>query len=110
MLTMSSRLRRSIKPYKKAVMRSLGQQQDELTVISFPKSGRTWLQVMLGQGVVPRDYHPLADALTEEQLREKLSKTKMLKNQPLAVFDCHKSAGLPLKTTWPPSSPGPGPI
>jgi hypothetical protein len=49
MLTMSSRLRRSIKPYKKAVMRSLGQQQDELTVISFPKSGRTWLQVMLGE-------------------------------------------------------------
>ena len=46
---MSSRLRRSIKPYKKALMRSLGQQQDELTVISFPKSGRTWLQVMLGE-------------------------------------------------------------
>ena len=46
---MSSRLRRSIKPYKKALMRSLGRQQEELTVISYPKSGRTWLHVMLGE-------------------------------------------------------------
>ena len=27
----------------------MGRQQEELTVISFPKSGRTWLQVMLGE-------------------------------------------------------------
>ena len=46
---MSSNLRRSIKLYKKAIMRSLGWQLDELTVISFPKSGRTWLQLMLGE-------------------------------------------------------------
>lgn len=46
---MSSSLRSSLKPYKKALMRSLGRQQEELTVISFPKSGRTWLQVMLGE-------------------------------------------------------------
>jgi len=46
---MPSSLRRSIKPYRKALMRSLGRQHEELTVISFPKSGRTWLQVMLGE-------------------------------------------------------------
>jgi tryptophan halogenase len=49
----------------------------------------SWLQVMLGQGIMPRDYHPLADALSEEQLRDKLSKTKMLKNQPLAKMPGH---------------------
>lgn len=46
---MSRSIRRSIKSYKKAVLRSLGLQKEELTVISFPKSGRTWLQVMLGE-------------------------------------------------------------
>jgi hypothetical protein len=46
---MAGSLRRSIKPYKKALMRSLGRQGEELTVVSFPKSGRTWLQVMLGE-------------------------------------------------------------
>ena len=49
MLKMSNSMRRSLKPYKKAVLRSLGLQKQELTVISFPKSGRTWLQVMLGE-------------------------------------------------------------
>ena len=29
-----------------------------------------WTQVMLGQGVVPRAWHPLADALTRDQLAE----------------------------------------
>ncbi|HEU0097311.1 MAG TPA: tryptophan halogenase family protein [Allosphingosinicella sp.] len=29
-----------------------------------------WLQVMLGQGVVPEGYHPLADQLSEDQLAE----------------------------------------
>jgi len=62
-----------------------GLQQDQLDIFLEP----SWLQVMLGQGVVPRDYHPLADALTEEQLREKLSKTKMLKSQPLAKMPGH---------------------
>ena len=49
----------------------------------------SWLQVMLGQGIMPRDYHPLADALSDEQLRDKLAQTKMLKNQPLAKMPSH---------------------
>ena len=28
-----------------------------------------WLQVMLGQGIVPESYHPIADAITADQLR-----------------------------------------
>ncbi|MGD2056198.1 MAG: sulfotransferase domain-containing protein [Gammaproteobacteria bacterium] len=46
---MSSRLRRSLKPVKKSIRRTLGIQKPEVTVISFPKSGRTWLQLMLGE-------------------------------------------------------------
>jgi hypothetical protein len=46
---MAGSLRRSIKPYLKSLKRSLGLQGAELTFVSFPKSGRTWLQVMLGE-------------------------------------------------------------
>lgn len=31
-----------------------------------------WLQVLVGQGVMPADYHPLADSLTDSQLYEYL--------------------------------------
>jgi len=46
---MSSRLRRSLKSAKRRAQHALGIGRDEVTVISFPKSGRTWLQVMLGE-------------------------------------------------------------
>ena len=35
-----------------------------------------WLQVMLGQGIVPAAYHPLADAISAEQLAEFLTLAK----------------------------------
>lgn len=49
----------------------------------------SWLQVMLGQGVMPSDYHPLADTLTEEQLLDKLAKTKETKMQPMSQIPDH---------------------
>ncbi len=49
----------------------------------------SWLQVMLGQGIMPEDYHPLADALTDEQLREKLENTKKTKLQPMSKIPSH---------------------
>jgi tryptophan halogenase len=59
--------------------------QDQLDI--FLES--SWLQVMLGQGVMPRDYHPIADSLSDEQLREKLANTRKLKREPLSKLPSH---------------------
>lgn len=37
-----------------------------------------WQQVMLGQGATPKQYHPLADNLTDQQLTEMLANLKVL--------------------------------
>jgi tryptophan halogenase len=49
----------------------------------------SWLQVMLGQGIMPRDYHPLADRLTDEQLADKLAMTRKTKMQPMDQIPAH---------------------
>jgi tryptophan halogenase len=59
--------------------------QDQLDIFLEP----SWLQVMLGQGVMPQDYHPLANVLTDEQLRDKLNTTLKTKQQPLAQIPAH---------------------
>jgi tryptophan halogenase len=59
--------------------------QDHLDVFLEP----SWLQVMLGQGIVPRDYHPIADSLSDNQLQEKLANMKKLKMEPLPKIPSH---------------------
>ncbi len=49
----------------------------------------SWLQVMLGQGIMPQDYHPLADTLSDEQLEDKLLKTRQTKRQPMDQIPSH---------------------
>jgi tryptophan halogenase len=49
----------------------------------------SWLQVMVGQGIMPRDYHPIADTLTDAQLADKLEKTRQTKMQPLDRIPAH---------------------
>jgi tryptophan halogenase len=59
--------------------------QDQYDIFLEP----SWLQVMLGQGVVPNDYHPIADGLSESQLREKMANTLRLKKEPLPKMPEH---------------------
>lgn len=71
---------------KIAMFRSNGTlTQDQLDIFLEP----SWLQVMLGQGVTPQDYHPLADRLSESQLQDKMSKTLKLKREPLPKIPSH---------------------
>ncbi|KAA9133514.1 tryptophan 7-halogenase [Marinihelvus fidelis] len=59
--------------------------QDDMDIFLEP----SWLQVMLGQGVVPGDYHPIADGLDEAQLLEKLTSMRRLKGEPVAKMPPH---------------------
>lgn len=59
--------------------------QDQLDIFLEP----SWLQVMLGQGVMPQDYHPIADNLSVEQLKDKLNQTMQLKREPLPKIPGH---------------------
>lgn len=49
----------------------------------------SWLQVLIGQGVVPKDYHPIANSISEEKLNGMLKKIKAIKNEPLAKIPSH---------------------
>lgn len=49
----------------------------------------SWLQVLLGQGVMPQDYHPLANSLTEGQLKEMLTTVQKIKQSPLSQLPQH---------------------
>jgi len=43
----------------------------------------SWIQVMMGQGLMPVDYHPAADAMPEMQLKDALKKVWQAKQEPL---------------------------
>jgi tryptophan halogenase len=49
----------------------------------------SWLQVMLGQGIVPQDYHPIADTMSDEKLAEMLRKVKEIKQAPIDKLPSH---------------------
>jgi hypothetical protein len=42
-----------------------------------------WLQVLVGQGIVPADYHPLAGVLPEASLQEMLANVRTVVQKPL---------------------------
>lgn len=48
-----------------------------------------WQQVMIGQGLIPEDYHPLADALTEQQLADLFSNLAGLMRNEAAKLPNH---------------------
>ncbi|HEY8940521.1 MAG TPA: tryptophan 7-halogenase, partial [Cellvibrio sp.] len=57
--------------------------QDDLFVDS------SWLQVMLGQGIEPKDYHPIANQLGDEQLKTMLKDMQKIKRDVLLHMPTH---------------------
>jgi tryptophan halogenase len=49
----------------------------------------SWLQVMLGQGLVPQDYHPLANSMSNEHIESMLEKIKAIKREPVSKLPTH---------------------
>lgn len=62
---------------------SLFREQNDLFLES------SWLQVMLGQGIEPKDYHPLANNYSPQQLKDLLDSLQAIKQEPLAKFPSH---------------------
>ena len=48
-----------------------------------------WQQVMIGQGNIPEDYHPVVDTLTEEQLTDLMANLKILINRTVEQLPSH---------------------
>lgn len=49
----------------------------------------SWIKVMVGQGIIPQDYHPMANAISDEQLQEMLENIKRIKRAPLDKIPTH---------------------
>lgn len=49
----------------------------------------SWLQVMLGQGIEPKDYHPIANSVPEDKLLSMLNQIKSIKNEPVSQLPTH---------------------
>lgn len=62
---------------------SLFREQNDLFLES------SWLQVMLGQGIVPKDYHPLANSYSDAQLKQMLQTMLAIKRDPLDKLPSH---------------------
>lgn len=54
-------------------------------------SNVAWQQVMIGQGLIPRDFHPIASTLSPQQLIEFQSNIKMVIDQVVAKMPSHQA-------------------
>ena len=59
--------------------------QDPLDIFMEP----SWVQVLLGQGVLPADHHPLADGPSDAELAEQLRQVAAQKREPLPNMPLH---------------------
>lgn len=51
----------------------------------------SWVQVMLGQNLVPRSYHPMADRINEGQLKEFLGSVKAIIEKSTSPLPPHQA-------------------
>ena len=51
----------------------------------------SWVQVMLGQGVVPEEYHPVADVLSDEELTRFMANIKARVDRTVATLPKHQA-------------------
>ncbi|MGV8837817.1 tryptophan halogenase family protein [Cellvibrio sp.] len=72
--------------HKMALFRETGSVVNDAGDIFLDSS---WLQVMLGQGIVPRDYHPSADLPPASELSAMLEQIATAKRKPLAQLPTH---------------------
>lgn len=75
-------LRHRIELFKKTGAIQL--QEKELFVVD------SWVQVMLGQGVMPVTYHPIVDMMTDENLKNFLGSIKHSVNKKVAGIPSHQ--------------------
>ena len=59
--------------------------QDPLDIFMEP----SWVQVMMGQGIVPTDHHPLADGPDNDELAAQLRQLAAMKREPVATMPLH---------------------
>ncbi|MCW9017996.1 MAG: tryptophan 7-halogenase, partial [Kangiellaceae bacterium] len=50
-----------------------------------------WKQVMIGQGATPKDYHPLVNTLSEEQIQELMQNLRTIINRTVDAMPTHES-------------------
>ena len=56
-----------------------------------PFRGTSWFAVLYGQGLVPQGYHPLADALSEDDLTVTLSQIRIAIQHRVAALTSHQA-------------------
>jgi tryptophan 7-halogenase len=59
--------------------------QDQFDIFMEP----SWVQVLLGQGIIPQDYHPLADGPDDAELKAQFQQLAKLKQEPLPQMPGH---------------------
>ncbi|KQU61588.1 tryptophan halogenase [Sphingomonas sp. Leaf339] len=59
--------------------------QDPLDIFMEP----SWVQVLMGQGIVPADHHPLADGPDNDELAAQLRQLAAMKREPVPTMPLH---------------------